>query len=126
MGSGGSSVQWGQQERLRPLITPDELRTLPSGQALVIGDTLAPFLVQLQPYYQSRTLQALAALPPVRHANGGIFPGDMILPPVPPPLADDDEDEEATADGTVIPPGDIVLPKIYPVGPEQQGGASNG
>jgi type IV secretion system protein VirD4 len=96
MAGRGTSVQWGQQERLRPLITPDELRTLPTGQAMVLMDQLAPFLVQLQPYYRSRDLRELAAIPPVIPAIGSVFAGDLLLPILPlHGTIDDDEDEEA-------------------------------
>lgn len=76
---------YGEQESARPLITPDEIRTMPERRMLVIADVAAPVRVQVTPYYRDKRLAARAGLPvplPIR-----------AIP-----------DEEATIDADVSPP----------------------
>jgi type IV secretion system protein VirD4 len=59
-GSGRSSTQ---SETRRPLMTPDEIRTLPKRTILVIPSSSAPMRVRTTPYFEDRRLARLANIP---------------------------------------------------------------
>ncbi|HLW01819.1 MAG TPA: type IV secretory system conjugative DNA transfer family protein [Ktedonobacterales bacterium] len=76
-GSGYTQVQ----EVARPLIRPEEVRTLPAGQLLVLADHAHPVRVQGKPYYRDKTLASRANLPlpllgswPTPYSSFGGFP----------------------------------------------------
>jgi type IV secretion system protein VirD4 len=50
-------------ETARWLIEPNEIRTLPKRQVLVLADVTAPLLVRVKPYYRIRRLARRAQLP---------------------------------------------------------------
>ncbi len=50
-------------ETARWLIEPNEIRTLPERQALLLADVAAPLLVRVKPYYRIRRLAQRAHLP---------------------------------------------------------------
>lgn len=51
------------QEIARPLIRPEEIRTMPEGQMLVLADHAHPIRVRAKPYYRDKALAARANLP---------------------------------------------------------------
>ena len=58
-----------QQRVRRRLMTPDEVRTMPAGQIILLRGSSPPVLVQTLPYYQVPGLYQLANLPAPRLAN---------------------------------------------------------
>jgi type IV secretory pathway TraG/TraD family ATPase VirD4 len=71
-----------QSEAKRPLMTPDEIRTMPKQTVLVIPSSSAPMQVKTKPYFEDRHLAQLAnkpyhlihvrqAPPPSSHATEG-------------------------------------------------------
>jgi len=47
----------------RPLITPDEVRRLQTGQVLMVADNTAPMMITNEPYYKMPAAAALVGLP---------------------------------------------------------------
>lgn len=58
--SGHSSTQ---SEARRPLMTPDEIRTMPKRTVLMIPSSSAPMQVKTMPYFENRRLASLANIP---------------------------------------------------------------
>ncbi len=51
--------------RIKPLITADELRSMPSDQAILIHGHHRPAIVPLKPYYKHKEYKRYASIPPV-------------------------------------------------------------
>lgn len=49
---------------IRPLITPDELRTLPKDQGILLCGNKAPLKVSLYPYFENKRFQIFSQIPP--------------------------------------------------------------
>jgi type IV secretory pathway TraG/TraD family ATPase VirD4 len=60
---GGTRTSWAQGQTHRRLLTPDEIRTLPQGSALLFPLASAPMIVKARPYYKDRKIAHLANLP---------------------------------------------------------------
>ncbi len=54
---------WTQSETHRRLITPDELRTMPSRSILMVPSSKDAMVVQATPYYENKRLTHLANMP---------------------------------------------------------------
>lgn len=74
---GGSSTSLADQDHARPLLTADEVRRLPSNEALLIVAGLPPARLLLKPFYQQPELLRRSQLPP---AAGRAVPA--VLPPI--------------------------------------------
>jgi type IV secretion system protein VirD4 len=72
-------------EAARWLIEPNEIRTLPERQALLLADVAAPLLVRVKPYYRIRSLRQRTNLPFWRHPAAA--PAQPPLKRLPPPTA---------------------------------------
>lgn len=72
-------------EAARWLIEPNEIRTLPERQALVLADVAAPLLVRVKPYYRLRRLARQANLPFRWQPAGGQAQLSMKRSPTPTP-----------------------------------------
>jgi type IV secretion system protein VirD4 len=70
-------------ETARWLIEPNEIRTLPARQALVLADVAAPLLVRVKPYYRIKGLVQQANLPFRRQPLAG--PAQPSIKRLPPP-----------------------------------------
>ncbi len=82
---GAWEVSSHQGEAARWLIEPNEIRTLPEGQALLLADVAAPLLVWVKPYYRVRSLRQRAYLPLQQQPAAG--PAQPPLKRLPPPTA---------------------------------------
>jgi type IV secretion system protein VirD4 len=60
---GASEHSSTQSEAKRPLMTPDEIRTMPKRTVLVIPSSSAPMRVKTTPYFENRSLASLANIP---------------------------------------------------------------
>lgn len=56
----GAGPNWSDQETSPPLITVDELRRMPSGDAILVHGTTRPARIRLRPYYRERRWRHLA------------------------------------------------------------------
>jgi type IV secretion system protein VirD4 len=87
--SRADSGGWNEQEVGRALIRPEEIRTLPEGQLLVLADHAAPVRVRATPYYQDKHLAARTQWPlPAPLASP--FEPSLAWEPSPEPAASDD------------------------------------
>lgn len=59
------------QQYGRRLMTPDEIRMLPDGEALFIHGNLAPLKVQMTPWYRNRRLRRRTKYAPFHFQKGG-------------------------------------------------------
>ena len=78
---GGSSTSLADQDHARPLLTPDEVRRLPSTEALLIVAGLPPARLLLRPFYQQPELLRRSQLPPAEGRSA---------PTAPPPISPDE------------------------------------
>jgi type IV secretion system protein VirD4 len=60
------------RQRVRPLLTSDEIRILPKNRALIIAGGHRPILAKLRPYYAQRRLRSQTLLQPVTLDTEGL------------------------------------------------------